>query len=48
VCVREPAADGDGMLRVEDVRGRRVVDDDGVLEITANLREVLFNALVSG
>jgi hypothetical protein len=36
------------MLRVEDVRGRRVVDDDGVLEITANLREVLLNALVSG
>lgn len=41
VCVREPAADGDGVLRMEDVRGRRVVDDDGVLEVAANLRKVL-------
>ena len=47
VCVREPAADGDGVLRMEDVRGRRVVDDDGVLEVAANLREILKQVLVS-
>lgn len=41
VCVREPAADGNRMLRVEDVGSRRIVDDDGFPEITANLREVL-------
>ena len=37
VCVREPAADGNGVLRVEDVRGGRVVDDNGVLEVTTDL-----------
>jgi hypothetical protein len=26
--IREPTADWDGMLRVENVRGRRIVDDD--------------------
>lgn len=41
VSVREPAADGNGVLRMEDVRGRRVVDDDGVLEVAANLRQIL-------
>ena len=37
VRVREPAADRDGVLRVEDVRRGRVVDDDGVLEIATDL-----------
>jgi hypothetical protein len=41
VGVREPAADRDGVLGVEDVAGRGVVDDDGVLEVTAKLGEVL-------
>lgn len=41
VRVREPAADGNGVLRVENVRRGRVVDDDGVLEITTNLRQIL-------
>lgn len=41
VCVREPAADGDRVLRVEDVGSWRIVDDDGFPEITANLREIL-------
>ena len=41
MCVREPATDGYRVLRVEDVRGGRVVDDDGFAEITANLRKVL-------
>lgn len=41
VGVREPAADRDGMLRVEDVRGGRVVDNDSVLEIATDLREIL-------
>lgn len=39
--VREPAADRDGVLRVEDIRSRRVVDNDGILQITTDLREVL-------
>lgn len=29
------------MLRVENVRGRRVVDNDGVLEISSDLGEIL-------
>lgn len=41
VCVREPAADGNRVLRVEDVGSWRIVDDDGFTEVTANLREVL-------
>ncbi len=41
VRIREPTADGNGMLRVEDVRGRRVVDDDGVLQVSADLGEIL-------
>lgn len=41
VGVREPAADGDRVLRVEDVRGRGVVDNDRVLQVTAHLRQVL-------
>lgn len=40
--IRKPAADRNGMLRMEDVRGWRIVDDDGLLEIAANLGEVLF------
>ena len=40
VGVREPAADGYHMLRVEDVGRRGVVDDDRVAQVTANLREV--------
>lgn len=39
--VGEPAADGDGVLRVEDVRRGRVVDDDGFAEVAADLGEVL-------
>ena len=41
VGVREPTADGNRVLRVEDVRRRRVVDDDGVLQVAAHLGEVL-------
>lgn len=41
VCVREPAADGYRVLRVEDVGSRGVVDDDSVPKLTANLREIL-------
>lgn len=38
--IREPTADGYGVLRVEDVRGWRVIDDNGILEVTSNLGEV--------
>lgn len=41
MCVREPAANGHGVLRVEYVRSRGVVDDDGVLEITSDLGQIL-------
>jgi hypothetical protein len=41
VRVREPAADRDGVLRVEDVRRGRVVDNNSVLQVTADLREIL-------
>ena len=39
--VREPAADGDCVLWVEDVGCGGVVDDDGLAEISANLGKVL-------
>ena len=39
--VGEPTADGDGVLGVENVRCGRVVDDDGVLEVAADLGEIL-------
>lgn len=39
--VREPAADGYRVLRVEDVGSWGIVDDDCLTEITANLREIL-------
>ena len=39
--VGEPAADGDGVLRVENVGCRRIVDDYGLLQIATHLREIL-------
>jgi hypothetical protein len=41
VSIREPAADRNSVLRVENIRRRRVVDDDRVLQVAANLRQVL-------
>jgi len=41
VCVGKPAADWNGMLWVEDVRGWRIVNDDRVFQVTADLRKVL-------
>jgi hypothetical protein len=41
VRVREPAANGHGMLRMENVRGGRVVNDDRLAQVTPNLREIL-------
>lgn len=41
MSVREPAADRNGVLRVEYVRGRRVVDDDGIFQITSDLGQIL-------
>ena len=41
VGVGEPAADGDGVLRVEDVGCWGVVDDYCFAEVTANLGEIL-------
>lgn len=39
--IREPTADGHGVLWVEDVRGGRVIDNDGILQVSANLGQVL-------
>jgi hypothetical protein len=41
VSIRKPAADRDRVLRVENVRRGRVVNDDGVLEIATDLGKVL-------
>jgi len=41
VGVREPAADRDGVLWVEDVGGGGVVDDDCFAEVAADLGEIL-------
>lgn len=38
--IREPTADWYGVLGVEDIRGWRVVDDDGVFEVASNLGQV--------
>lgn len=40
VSIREPTADRYSMLGVEDVGGRRVIDDDGVLQVPSDLRKV--------
>ena len=42
VGIGKPAADRDGMLGVEDVRGGRVVDDDRILEVATDLRKILY------
>lgn len=41
VGIGEPAADGDGVLRMEDIRGGRVVDDDRLSNVAADLRQIL-------
>ncbi len=40
VSVGKPTADGNGMLRVENIRSRRVIDNDGFSKVSANLRKV--------
>jgi hypothetical protein len=37
VSVREPATDGNRVLRMEDVRRGGVVDDDRLLQVTTDL-----------
>jgi hypothetical protein len=41
VSIRKPAADRDRVLRVENVRRGRIVDDDGVLEVSTDLGKIL-------
>ena len=43
VGVIEPRRDWDRVVRMEDVGRGRIVNDDGVLDRTAELREVLCN-----
>ncbi len=45
MSVREPAADGNRVLRVKDVRGWRIVNDDRFSEVTAYLRKILLDWL---
>ena len=41
VSIRKPATDGYRMLGMEDVRCWRIVDDDGLSNVTANLGKIL-------
>ena len=41
MSVREPAADGNRMLRVKYVRCWRIVDDNRLSQIASDLRKVL-------
>ena len=41
MCIAEPAADRHSVLWVKDVTRRRIVDNDGVLELAADLTEIL-------
>ena len=41
VSIREPTSDGNGVLGMEDVGCRGVVNDDCLLQVAANLREIL-------
>lgn len=43
VSIRKPAADRNRVLGMEDVRGGRVVNDYGILEVATNLREILYS-----
>ena len=38
--IGEPTADGYSVLWVVDVGGRRVIDDDGILQVSADLGQV--------
>ena len=38
--IGKPTADGDCMLRMKNVAGRAVIDDDCFAEIAADLREI--------
>jgi len=40
VCVRKPTANGDSVLWVEDVRCRRIINDDCFTQITSDLRKI--------
>lgn len=41
MSIREPTADRHSVLRMEDVRGRRVVNDNSILEVPADLGKIL-------
>jgi len=41
--VGEPTADWHGVLWMEDVRCWRVVDNNGVFQVAADLREILWS-----
>lgn len=41
VSVREPATDGNRVLRVEDIGGGGVINDNGFLQVATDLGEIL-------
>jgi hypothetical protein len=41
VSIGEPTADWDGVLWVENIRRRRVIDNDSILQVASKLREIL-------
>lgn len=41
MSVREPAADGYRVLRMEYIRSRRIIDNDGLSKVTTNLGKIL-------
>lgn len=41
MSIREPTADWDGVLWVENVRRRRVIDNDRILQVASKLGKIL-------
>lgn len=41
MSIRKPTADGHSMLWVENIRSRRVVNNDGVFQVTPDLGKIL-------
>lgn len=41
MCITEPAANGHRVLWMEDVAGGRIVDDDGFLQVSSHLTQIL-------
>ena len=47
MSIREPAANGYSVLRMENIRRWRIINDYRILEVTSNLGEILYIVLKS-